>query len=92
MGKSARKFIGVPLSVGGVVFSMFLHRSARGGVVGMSLHSMNTFPYGGITTRFFGKNNRLGTSNKRFCKAVSRTVSLFGRTLIGCRRLLLTGG
>lgn len=88
VGNSDRNFIGVPLSVGGIYFSYFLHRSARAGVVGVSLHSMNAFPYGGITTRFFGNNNRLGTSNNRFCNAVSRTERMFRQTLRGCSRRL----
>lgn len=91
VGNSDRKFIGVPLAVGGIYFSYFLHRSARGPVVGVSLHSMKDFPYGRLTTRFFRKNKRLGTSNNRFFKAVRRTGTIFRGTLRGCGPLLATG-
>ncbi len=87
-GNSARNFIGVPLRVGGSHLSIFLHRSARHSIVHISLHSISSFPYGGVTTRFFGKKNRLGTTNKRLPYSVGRTITIIQGTLGGCRPLL----
>lgn len=75
IANSARKFIGLPLDVRGITFDIFVHRS--GSCIGVSLQSINSFPYGRFTDHCFGNNKRGGTSNKRFCNSLTSTITMF---------------
>lgn len=89
VGNSLRKLIGIPLAVEKRGLSVSLQRSASvSGHVLIDLHSISSFPYGGVTRRFFGNNNRHGTSNNGLLYDVRRTRGVTRGTVLTFTSLL----
>ncbi len=85
--KSARNFIGVPLSVTKIHVDVFLGRSKRG--IEISVESGGKASTGVYTVGCFGKNNRRGTTKNELVvptsiRKVKRTTSCVRRFARGC--------